>query len=112
MFEKIITTLPFFLILFASYVAPSMAGGAENFNITWVGVDLVQQVLFVGINPPSALSSCGIRNELKWNLTDPGVKELMSTVLSAQAMSKLIQVAISPNCVANQATGLWLKLIN
>jgi len=81
---------------------------AEKFHITQTGVDLTQQTFFVGVSPDASSSPCARKNEFKWNLSDPGVKEIMSVALHAMANGRQVHIGVSQKCVTNQATGSHL----
>ena len=95
----------------AAFLLLSFGSNAETFDITNVGVDLNQQTFFVGVTPLATASPCARKDEFKWNLSQSGIKEIESLVLTAKATGKKIVIGIDlTNCVAGQATGFFLYI--
>ncbi|HSX52507.1 MAG TPA: hypothetical protein VLF09_16185 [Cellvibrio sp.] len=90
--------------------APVVLADGVLFKPTVIGIDLNQQTLFVGFDQQAITipTQCASKYEFKWNLSDPGVREIYSLMLTAKASSKRVYVEIdSARCVQTQITGRW-----
>lgn len=89
----------------------SLHAFSDSFDIVRVGVDLTQQTFFIGVVQSGTASPCAVKNEFKWNLSAPGVKEIETIAISAKAMGKKVIIGVDPaNCVAGQITGLFVYM--
>lgn len=98
------------ICIFSLLLSPVALADGVLFKPTVIGIDLTQQTLFVGFDqqPITIPALCATKYEFKWNLSDPGVREIYSLMLTAKASGKRVYVEIdSSRCVQTQITGRW-----
>ena len=89
----------------------SHAGGAESFNVDFVGC-FPDGKCFIGINPNATATTCTNKSQVRFQNSNAGAREQYAAAMTAFALNKKIRVHLKDICLDDFPTPDFIHVNN
>ena len=99
------------LVIGALFVSKGFSAGNETFGVNLVGC-YPDGTCFIGIEPSATLTTCGSKEQVRFDITLPGSQAQYSAALAAFSSNKKIRVQLTDQCKDGFPIPGWLHINN